>query len=152
MGFNLKQAGETAAESSGEFKALPEGRYNIVAEAAENGTSQNGNDTIKVTFNVLDAPYTRRKVWNTFTLTPKAMVFVGAFLNAGGATELLKNEDISKEDLAKGMVGLRANVWTEPGVNGSGNPKNDLKSWKAVDEDAGAEAAPVAEKKAELFK
>jgi len=129
MGFNVKKGSENA---QGPMEALPMGRYPIRVTDAEFGTSGNGNPKIDVTFVVISGDYKNRKLWNTFTLTEKAIVFLGSFLKACGS-DLIESEDIEGPALASALVGLACTAYTEPSKTPAGNPKNELKNWAKLE-------------------
>ena len=133
MGINFKKIGEESAKS---FEALPLGRYNLKVEEAELTKASTGSDMIAVTFVVTEGDYKNRKAWNNFSLVPKAMVFVHQFLKAAGS-DLIDQEDVTPNDLANAMVGMEVSAYTEPGQTPSGNPKNTLSQWRAVDKGSG---------------
>ena len=129
MGFNVKKGSEN---SSGPMEALPTGRYPIRVTDAVFGTSDNNNPKIDVTFTVISGEYKNRKLWNTFTLTEKAFVFLGSFLKACNS-DLVENEDIEGDAIAAGLIGLTCTAYTEPSKTPAGNPKNELKNWAKLD-------------------
>ena len=133
MGYNLKATGE----ASGDFEALPMNRYNLKVEAAEFTKASTGNDMIATTFVVTEGEFKNRKLWNNFTLTPAAMVFLFQFLKAAGS-DLIDKEDISGSEIANAMVGMEVSAYTEPSKTNAGNPRNVLTQWKpATNTDSG---------------
>ena len=137
MGFNVKQAGAAKSGADKEFKALPAGRYNLRVEDTAISTSGNGNTVINVSFVVIDGAFANRKAWHNFTLTDKALPFVAKFLIECGS-DVAEEEDVSAEEIAQDIIGKVVSAYTEPGTTNNGNPRNELKNWKAVD---GAEGA-----------
>lgn len=128
MGLDFKTTGEKA---NTEFAALPLGRYNLRVEDAELTTASTGNQMITTTFVVMDGDFKNRKLWNNFTLTPKALIFLHQFLKAAGSN-FLDQDDVQPEEVAKEMFGMEVSAYTEPGVTNTGNPNNKLSQWKEV--------------------
>lgn len=129
MGFNLKETGENAG---GDFEVLPLDRYNLRVEEAQLKKATTGNDMIATTFVITEGDFKNRKLWNNFTLTPKAMVFLYNFLKAG-KSDLIDKEDVETDEILKAMVGLEVSAYAEPGLTPAGNPKNTLSKWQAIE-------------------
>jgi len=69
---------------TGTSRTVPEGEYNVVCTAVEEGVSQAGNDKLMVTYTIIDGEYEGRTVFDTFTLTDAAMWRIEDFLFATG--------------------------------------------------------------------
>ncbi len=145
----MKKTGE---ESNTGFDALPEARYNLRVTGAKLETASTGNTMIVTEFEVLDTKFKNRKLWNNFTLTPKAMVFLYSFLK-GAESDLINSEDVEAGDFVAAMPGMRVSVWAEPDVTNTGKPRNKLSKWGKIAPEftavAGAEASM--QKKDDMF-
>ena len=135
MGINFKT---DVSNSSGDFDALPEGRYNVSVDTAEQVTAKTGTEMIKVAFRVEDGNYKNRMLWHNFSLTPKSYVFLYQFLKAAGST-LIDKDDVETPEIIATLPGTKVSAWTEPGTTNSGNPKNDLSRWQAIESNGSAD-------------
>jgi len=134
MGFNFKETGENAG---GDFDALPMNRYKLRVEEVELKKASTGNEMIATTFVVTEGDFKNRKLWNNFTLTPKAMVFLYSFLKAA-KSDLITNENVETDEIVKAMPGMEVTAYTEPDVTPSGNPKNTLSKWQPISDSGGS--------------
>jgi hypothetical protein len=134
MGYNLKKAADN--DSSGDFQALPAGRYTLQVEDADVQSSSTGKPMIAVTFTVVSGEFANRKLWHNFTITEKALPFLTRFLKACGSN-IIEEEDVEAYAIAQDMLKKVVTAYTEPGKTINGNPKNDLKNWKSVKEASG---------------
>ena len=107
MGINFKDIGKN---SGGDFKPLPENRYNVKVDKAEVKTASTGTTMIATEFVITDGDFKGRKLWNNFTLTPKAYVYLYSFLKSAGSN-MISNEDVDENRVASDMVGLTASAF-----------------------------------------
>tara|TARA_Y100000310_G_C20664417_1_gene806646 strand:+ start:671 stop:1120 length:450 start_codon:yes stop_codon:yes gene_type:complete len=148
MGINFKNIGEN---SGGSFEALPEDRYNVMVEKADLRTASTGTQMISAQFTVTEGQYKGRKLWNNFTLTPKAYVYLYNFLKAAGSTAV-DSDDIDESEVAGKMVGLAASVYVEIKNNNQGNAVNVLSRFSGLDTSSSANATTTTTAKTdELF-
>ena len=131
MGYNLKKSGEGQST----FDALPADRYQLKIEDAELQTASTGTEMIVTTFVVTSGPYKGRKLWHNFSLTEKSLMFLHRFLKAAGSN-LVDEEDVEADNIIKEMIGLKVTAYAEPGKTNSGNPRNTLKNWAAIEDDS----------------
>ena len=137
--FNFPAIGKQSNNNDG-FDALPEGRYNLVVEAAEQKIAKSSQrPMIEVTFRVIDGKYKNRKLWHNFSLTEKAAIFLYNFLKATGSS-LIDEEDVNTKTIIEHITGRYVTAWTQPGKTPSGAPKNELKNWGPIKEDVIAKA------------
>jgi len=129
MGINFKNIGEN---SGGSFEALPEDRYNVVVEKADLRTASTGTQMISAQFAVTDGQYKGRKLWNNFTLTPKAYVYLYNFLKAAGS-KTIDADDVDETEVAGQMLGLTASVFVEIKNNNQGNAVNVMSRFSGLD-------------------
>jgi len=129
MGINFKDIGEN---SGGSFEALPEDRYNVVVEKADLKTASTGTQMISAQFAVTDGQYKGRKLWNNFTLTPKAYVYLYNFLKAAGS-KTIDADDVDETEVASQMTGLTASVFVEIKNNNQGNAVNVMSRFSGLD-------------------
>lgn len=61
---------EAAGEAGKAFEPLPVDNYNFVVSEAEVGESKTGKKSIGITAIVENGPYAKRKVWNTWYISP----------------------------------------------------------------------------------
>jgi len=148
MGINFKDIGEN---SGGSFEALPEDRYNVVVEKAELRTASTGTQMISAQFAVTEGQYKGRKLWNNFTLTPKAYVYLYNFLKAAGS-KAVDSDDIDETEVAGQMVGLTASTYVEIKNNNQGNAVNVMSRFSGLDNSSTTTATTVTDdKSAKLF-
>ena len=124
MGINLKDIGS----STGDFDALPEGRYSLSIDSAEEAVASTGTNMIKIAFRVSEGEHKNRMLWHNFTLTPKSYVYLFQFLKAAGS-ELIDKDDVEPSAIVASLPGTSVTAYTEPGTTNAGNPKNDLSPW-----------------------
>ena len=129
MGINFKT---DVGNTTGDFDALPEGRYNLSVDTAEQTVASTGTKMIKVAFRVDDGDYKNRMLWHNFALTPKSYVFLYQFLKAAGSS-LIDEDDVDESNIIATLPGMKISAWTEPGTTNAGNPKNDLSRWQAIE-------------------
>ncbi len=142
MGINFKDIGQN---SGGDFSPLPENRYNVKVEKAEVKKASTGTTMISTEFVVTDGDFKGRKLWNNFTLTPKAYVYLYNFLKSAGSN-MISNEDIDENQVASDMLGLTASAFVETKTTINGNPSNVMGKFSGLD------ATAATGKNAELFK
>lgn len=82
------------------FEALPVGKYVAKVAAAEEKTSQAGNQMINVTFEVVEGEAIGRKVFDNYVLTEKSLWRLKQFLASIGMG-------------ADGMVDIDLNDWLD---------------------------------------
>jgi hypothetical protein len=131
MGINFKDVGQN---SGGDFTPLPENRYNVKVEKAEVKTASTGTTMISAEFVITDGDFKGRKLWNNFTLTPKAYVYLYNFLKSAGSN-MISNEDVDENKVASDMIGLTASAFVEPRTTTNGNPTNVMGKFSKVTED-----------------
>lgn len=138
MGINFKDIGQN---TGGDFSPLPENRYNVKVEKAEVKKASTGTTMISAEFVVIDGDFKGRKLWNNFTLTPKAYVYLYNFLKAAGS-KMISNEDVDENQVASDMVGLSASTYVETRTTTNGNPANVMGKFSGMDATAatGADA------------
>lgn len=138
MGINFKDIGQN---TGGDFSPLPENRYNVKVEKAEVKKASTGTTMISAEFVVIDGDFKGRKLWNNFTLTPKAYVYLYNFLKAAGS-KMISNEDVDEDQVASDMVGLSASTYVETRTTTNGNPANVMGKFSGMDATAatGADA------------
>jgi len=124
MGINLKDVGS----NTGDFDALPEGRYSLSIDSAEEAVASTGTNMIKIAFRVSEGAHKNRMLWHNFTLTPKSYVYLFQFLKAAGS-ELIDKDDVEPAAIVASLPGVSVTAFTEPGTTNAGNPKNDLSRW-----------------------
>ena len=78
---DMRNAAETDAPS---FEPLPDGTYDFVIEKAEHRTSQKGKDGYNITAIVETGPYKKRKVFETFWISPESNAAMGIFFRQMG--------------------------------------------------------------------
>jgi hypothetical protein len=61
---------EAAGEAGKAFEPLPVDNYNFVVSEAETGESKTGKKSIGITAIIESGPYAKRKVWNTWYISP----------------------------------------------------------------------------------
>tara|TARA_Y100000593_G_scaffold85663_1_gene163047 strand:- start:167 stop:577 length:411 start_codon:yes stop_codon:yes gene_type:complete len=132
MGINFKDIGQN---SGGDFTPLPENRYNVKVEKAEVKKASTGTTMISTEFVITDGDFKGRKLWNNFTLTPKAYVYLYNFLKSAGS-DMISNEDVDENQVAADMVGLTASAFVEPRTTTNGNPTNVMGKFSTVTEDS----------------
>jgi len=129
MGINFKDIGQN---TGGDFSPLPENRYNVKVEKAEVKTASTGTKMISAEFVVTEGDFKGRKLWNNFTLTPKAYVYLYNFLKSAGSN-MINNEDIDENQVASDMVGLSASAFVETRTTTNGNPANVMGKFSGID-------------------
>ena len=129
MGINFKDIGQN---SGGDFTPLPENRYNVKVEKAEVKTASTGTKMISAEFVVTEGEFKGRKLWNNFTLTPKAYVYLYNFLKSAGSA-MISNEDIDENKVAADMPGLTASAFVETRTTTNGNPANVMGKFSGTD-------------------
>ena len=129
MGINFKDIGQN---SGGDFTPLPENRYNVKVEKAEVKTASTGNKMIATEFVVTEGEFKGRKLWNNFTLTPKAYVYLYNFLKSAGS-KMISNEDVDENQVAADMPGLTASAFVETRTTTNGNPANVMGKFSGTD-------------------
>lgn len=121
-------AGNNTGAGSGTYEALPEDRYNLEIEEAAHMESQNkpGSFYIATKMTITDGKYKNRKVWNNFSTSPKAMVFIANMFKSSGNAEMLTKSGLTGTALAKAMVGCRFSAMVEPGKTNTGKDTNNF--------------------------
>ena len=129
MGINFKDIGQN---SGGDFTPLPENRYNVKVEKAEVKTASTGTKMISAEFVVTEGDFKGRKLWNNFTLTPKAYVYLYNFLKSAGST-MITDENVDEVKVAAEMPGLTASAFVETRTTTNGNPANVMGKFSGTD-------------------
>ena len=138
------------ADENNKFDALPEGLYNVRAEAVELKTAAStGNEMISVTFVVIDEKYKNRKVWHNFVLTPKAFSFIYNYLKLVDS-KLINKTDATYQDIIHDMLNTTVAVYLESGITQNGNPTNKIKRFQKVTSTVPM-SAPAAQKSNAMF-
>jgi len=83
-----KQLAEDSADTQVSFEPLPDGVYDFVITDAEHRRSQSGKDGYNVTAEVETGPYKKRRVFNTFWVSPDSPVAMGIFFRQFGVLGL----------------------------------------------------------------
>jgi hypothetical protein len=125
MGINLKDI-KTGGEP------VTEGRYTVTVEKAELTTAKSGNPTINVTFKIEDGPFAGRFLWDNFTLVQNSFWKLKGLLEAA-KSDLTQESDVSEQEIAQRLEGLRVSVFATPGLTNTGNAKSVLSDYTAVD-------------------
>lgn len=133
MGINFKELKDSSGND--EYTPLPQGRYNLEVESGEKGVSKNGNDKIEFTFRVVEGDYENRKLWHTFSLVPKAQVYLLNFLEAIGSDVIEKDEEVSHKEIIQSAVGKSVSAYVEiTSYPGSDKKRNQISGgWKAYE-------------------
>jgi len=137
---------EAAGEAGKAFEPLPNDNYNFVVSEAEVGESKTGKKSIGITAIVENGPYAKRKVWNTWYISPdspnalayffREMAIFGLnleFWKSKPSDELIVSNLINKRFVG----GLKT---TEYPVD-SGKKKNEFESFAAPNGAATGNAA-----------
>ncbi len=112
-----------------DFEVLPQDRYNVECIEAEMGTSKAGNKKIKTQFKVSGGDYNNRRLWNDFSLVPKAQFVLKAYFEAA---DLNTSGPIEVDDIPKMLLGSKASVFVKAGEF-NGKPTTNLEGWGAFD-------------------
>jgi hypothetical protein len=142
MKYDLKDLA-ASSPSGTDFQPLPEDRYNLEVDKAEYKQSAKGTWYLDVAFIVMDGPYAKRKVWNIYSLTDKAISFLTRFLKAAG-NPVLEQNGVDGHTIAASMVGNRASYMVSPGVTSNGSPKSEIDPKTVVAISTGAPAVKTA--------
>ena len=153
MSVDFKTYKKENPNAGGDFSPLPTDRYDVEVQAAEVFiANKTGNNCIKTQFVVISEKFKNRKLWTNFTLVSSAMGFLYPLLEVNKC-DLLEQDGIDEEVLAKAMVGMRANGYVEPDNSGE-TASNKISGYKPVKgeyEATTSVAAAPAKKGGDLF-
>lgn len=143
MQFNLSNVNE-AGNQSNEYKALPEDRYTLRVENAEFKMSRTNKPLIETTFVVADGKFAKRKIWNNYFLTEKAVPIFKKLLTTINSP-LAEKAGVEGHDLAAAIQGATVSYMVTEGLSNSGKPRNEIDPWslQAVDAVAPAASSPA---------
>jgi len=123
MKINLKQN-----SSKGDFKPITTNRYGFVIEKAEvNNDDKEGREKINLTLSILgEGEFRNRKVWQSFWLTPTAIVYLATFIeNLDKGSNLLAREDeVESQEICDTIVEAKFSAYLEA----KRNPKDESKT------------------------
>lgn len=117
-----------------DFEALPEDRYTVECVEAKMGESKAGNPKISAQFKVVGESYGNRRLFNDFSLVPKAWFNLKNYFNAAGVDIA---GDIEFEDLPEMMKETTASVYVSQ-EDWQGKPQNRLSEWAAIESGSGS--------------
>jgi hypothetical protein len=134
-------------QSENTFTPHPDGTYDLEIESAEQTTSKNGNEQLKVLFLILGGERDGKKLTQWYSLTPQSAWKIDALTEATGCPREQVGEDEKGKPIfsfeESELVGLKltADVYSEE-YNGKTN--NRMKNERAYTEPApvGKKAAP----------
>lgn len=140
---DMRNAAETEAPS---FEPLPDGTYDFVIEKAEHRTSQKGKDGYNITAVVETGPYKKRKVFETFWISPESNAAMGIFFRQMGNLGLdnkFWDQEPNDDDIVNALAGKRfqGTVTTEEYQSKKSNRINGVNpplNRSAVEFDGGA--------------
>lgn len=99
-----------AGDSGQAFEPLPDGVYDFVIDNAEHRTSAKGKDGYNITALVESGPYAKRRVFNTFWISPDSPTALGIFFRQMTALTLdlaFFQTDPSNEQIVAKLKGKR---------------------------------------------
>lgn len=139
----MRNAAETEAPS---FEPLPDGTYDFFVEKAEHRKSQKGKDGYNITAVVETGPYKKRKVFETFWISPESNAAMGIFFRQMGNLGLgnaFWDSEPDDNDIVNALQGKRfqGTVTTEEYQNKKNNRINGVnppRATSAVEFDGGA--------------
>jgi hypothetical protein len=138
----IKEAGETAT-----YEPLPDGDYELKVIDAKATTSQSGKTMFKITTEVQNGPYAKRRVWDNLVISPENSKALGMFFMKMGALGLGKeyfNSMPTNAQIEQALFGraFRATLGTR---TYNGNRSNEIKQYHRIAaETAGAAVAAPA--------
>jgi hypothetical protein len=144
----VKEAGET---SVGNYEPLPDGDYDLKVIDASATTSASGKAMFKITAEVQNGAYAKRRLWDNLVVSPENPSALGIFFTKmaalGVPREFFVNNNPSNAQIEQSIFGksFRANVGSRIY---QGDKKNEIKKYyvgqSAVPASSGATPAPVA--------
>ena len=112
MKINLKQK-----STQGDFKPIISNRYSFSIEKAEVNTDDpEGREKINITLSILgDDEFKNRKVWQSFWLTPPAIIYLSIFIESlDKGSDLLKREDeVDSQEICDEIVDAKFSAYLE---------------------------------------
>jgi len=109
-----------------------EGDFGIVISEAKPGESQNKKPMVKCTLVIESGPYTGRKIYHNFTISPESQIAMQMFFRALktlGLGESFFAQQPSVEGIAQALIGKRATVTLES-REWQGQARENVKTWK----------------------
>lgn len=109
-----------------------EGDFGIVVSEAKPGESSNKKPMIKCVLVIESGPYTGRKIYHNFTVSPESQIAMQMFFRALkvlGVGESFFAQNPTTEGIAQAIIGKRAMVTLEP-REWQGQARENVKSWK----------------------
>lgn len=114
-----------------EFEALPEDRYSVECVDAKLAESKAGKPKITAQFKVLEGDYENRRLFNDFSLVPKALFNLKNYFVAAG---LDMEGEIDFDDIPEMMKDTQLTVYvTQEEYNGKA--QNRLGNFAAIGAD-----------------
>lgn len=129
MELNLKKAKEEKNQG-GDFQPIPQNRYDFVIEAAREKVSKSsGNPMIEVTLRIDDGQdFSNRKLWDNFSLSEKAQIYLVKFLQAAGVDDLLQEEKVTTDEVCREVVGKKVSGFVKI-TTGGDKPRNEISDY-----------------------
>ena len=131
--FNFK---EIEKESGSSYDVLPEDRYTLKVEKAEQVKTKDGSkDMLKVTFTVDDqnTKYKNRKLWHQITITPKSKIVVYNFLKALGSPLIDSEKEIGLNEIIADVQGRSLSAYVEKSLTNTDKEINVAKEFKPLE-------------------
>lgn len=138
---------EAAGEAGKAFEPLPDDNYNFVVSEAEVGESKTGKKSIGITAIVESGPNAKRKVWNTWYISPEnpnALAYFFREMAVFGLTlEGFWKSNPTDEQIVSSLVNKRfvGGLKTTEYPVDSGKKKNEFASFAAPNGAATGNAA-----------
>jgi uncharacterized protein DUF669 len=124
--------GDLMKASGGANEPLPNGEYDCQVVKSEPAKTQNGKTMYKATFNVIAGPYTNRKIWGNFVVSPENPQALGIFFAQMATLGLDSNffaANPSDDAVSQGLMNKYARIATKQ-REWNGQMRNDIASIK----------------------
>lgn len=143
----------SAGDGGNTYQPLPQGTYDFRINEVVQGTSRNGNQQLQLKMEIIDGPYTGKKVSNWYSLLPQSTWKLDALLEALG----IEREDTGQVDANGKPIRVFDDEWLigrciqydvkQREYNGKTNNDFQNERQSSLDPEVGAdelEAAPAA--------
>ena len=128
--FNFKSE---VSKNAGNFEPLPVNRYTLkVIEAKAALSKEKQTPQIAVQFQVMDAPYEKRKLFHNFTWSAKAVPFVFSFLKAV-KSPVIDEDNVSQDKAVSGMLGGVCTAYVDIETTTAGGQRNKISNFKEIE-------------------
>jgi len=132
-----------------DFKPMPAGNYELVANKWEKRTSKAGNAMVEIEFQVLGPSHSNRKLWEYFTLEGNAVTVTARKIKAWRKALGLSPDVTFNAEVLDEMINnpFQAKIKIEPGTNGyeDSNKIQDYLAKGSSSEEEAPAAKPLQE-------